>query len=76
MTKICILAGNELEAYRYAQSQNFDKSQWFYPASVAELLFKRNFHVIVVGTAGENLAPDIFEKIYKLALEKGKIGRF
>ena len=76
MTRICIIAGNELEAYRFAQSQNWDKSCWFYPNSINELLFKKNFHVLVVGTAGENSAPDVFEKLYNLALVRGKIGRF
>jgi len=43
---------------------------------MTELMFKKNFHVLVVGTAGENSAPDVFEKIYKLAVERGKVGRF
>lgn len=76
MTRICIIAGNELEAYRWAQSQNLGKDQYFYPHSMNELRFKKNFHVLVVGTAGENSAPDTFEKLYQLALERGKIGRY
>lgn len=75
MTKICIIAGDENEAYRYARNQNLNKDQWFYPRSVNELMFKTNFHVIVVGTAGQNFPSSIFEKIYKLALERGRIGR-
>jgi hypothetical protein len=76
MTKICIIAGNELEAYRWAQSQNLDKNCWFYPYSLADLMFKSNFHVVTVGTAGENTPPETFEKLYSLALKRGKIGRF
>ena len=75
MTRICIIAGNELEAYRFAQSQNWDKTCWFYPHSLNDLSFKFNFHVITVGTAGENSPPDVFEKLYSLALKRGKIGR-
>jgi len=75
MTKICILAGNREEAYRYARSQNLEQDQWFYPNNPNDLLFKTNFHVIVVGTAGQNFPPTIFEKIYQLALERGKVGR-
>jgi hypothetical protein len=76
MTKLCILAGNELEAYRWAQSQNLSREQWFYPNSINELLFKKNFHVITVGSVGENSAPDVFEKLYQIALTRGKLGRF
>ena len=76
MTKLCIIAGNELEAYRWAQSQNLGKDQWFYPNSINELLFKKNFHVITVGSVGENSPPEVFEKLYNLALQRGKIGRF
>ena len=75
MTRICLIAENELEAYRWARSQNLDKSQYFYLHSANDLLFKRNFHVITVGAAGQNTPSDIFEKIYNLALERGKIGR-
>ena len=75
MTKLCLLAGNSEEAYRYARLQNLDKDQWFYPSSPNDLLFKENFHVIVIGTAGQNFPSTIFEKIYKLALERGRIGR-
>jgi len=75
MTQICLLAGNSEEAYRFARSQNLDNSQWFYPKEPNDLLFKHNFHVIVVGTAGNNVPPSLFEKIYQLALKRGAIGR-
>jgi hypothetical protein len=75
MTKICILAGNSEEAYRFARLQNLEKDQYFYPNSPNDLLFQSNFHVIVCGTAGMNIPASMFEKIYNLALERGKIGR-
>lgn len=75
MTKICLIAGNREEAYRYARSQNLEVDQWFFPTSPNELRFLSNFHVIVVGTAGYNFPNTIFEKIYQLALERGRIGR-
>jgi len=75
MTKICILAGNEQEAYQWARSQNLEKDQYFYPVSPNELLFKQNFHVVVVGTAGQNIPESMFNKIYDLALKRGRIGR-
>jgi hypothetical protein len=75
MTRICLIAGNEEEAYRFAKNQNLSKEQYFYPHNSNELLFKTNFHVLVIGTAGQNIPSSIFEKIYNLALERGAIGR-
>lgn len=75
MTKICLIAGNQEEAYRYAKNQNLEANQWFYPKDINELLFKENFHVLVIGTAGHNIPSSLFEKIYQLALERGRIGR-
>lgn len=75
MTKICLIAVNQEEAYKFARSQNFEPDQWFYPKNSAELSFKNDFHVIVVGNLGQNFFPSDFEKMYQLALKRGKIGR-
>ena len=75
MTRICLIAGNSEEAYRYARLQNLESDQWFYPKSINDLLFNKNFHVIVIGTAGQNVPSSFFEKVYQTALERGKIGR-
>lgn len=76
MTKICLIAGNEHEALAFAKLQSIPKDAWFYPKDINELLFRTNFYVLVVGTAGQNIPPSIFEKLYNLALERGQIGRF
>lgn len=76
MTKICIIAGNKDEALTWANGQSLNRDQWFYPKDINELLFMTNFHTIVVGTAGQNVSSSFFEKIYSLALERGKIGRY
>lgn len=75
MTKICLIAGNEHEAYQWAKSQYLESDQYFYPKDINDLLFKSNFHVIVIGTAGFNFPSSVFEKMFKLALERGRIGR-
>ena len=75
MTKICLIAGDEQEAYRFARSQSLDRDQWFFPKSINDLLFKTNFHVLVVGTAGQNIPSQLFENIYQIALERGRVGR-
>lgn len=76
MTQICLIAGNEQEALAFARLQNIPRESWFYPKGEKDLLFRSNFYVLVVGTAGMNIPPSIFEKIYQLALERGKVGRF
>ena len=75
MTKLCIIAGNEHEAYQWASNQSLEKDQYFIPKDINDLLFKQNFHVVVVGTAGMNTPSSVFEKIYQTALTRGKIGR-
>jgi len=75
MTRICLIAGNLHEAKMFAYSQNLEYDQWFFPSSINDLLFRTNFHVIVVGTAGQNTPASFFEKVYQTALARGKIGR-
>ena len=52
-----------------------DKDEWFYPEDLEALLKRRNFHVLVVGTAGFNLPQYYFEKLLQLAKQRGRIGR-
>lgn len=75
MTQICIIAGNYKEALTFAKSQNIEANCWFYPEDEHSLLRKENFHVLVIGTAGENVPVNFFNKIYDLALKRGKINR-
>lgn len=75
MTKICILAGNLLEAKRFAFSQEWDESQWFYPYDENDLNKRSNFHVLVIGSAGHNVPISYFDKIYETAKTRGRIGR-
>lgn len=75
MTKICLIAGNFDEAKTWASGQQLDDDTWFFPEHESDLLFKSNFHVLVVGTAGWNVHPKYFERIFNLAKERGRIGR-
>jgi hypothetical protein len=75
LTKICLIAGNRHEAETFARSQFLEDSQWFYPKDVNELIFRSNFHVLVVGTAGQNTPAAYFERILQTALKRGAIGR-
>ena len=69
---ICILAGNYLEAKRFAQAHCLDDGEWFYPTSPESLLSRTDFHVLVVGTAGENVPKSYFENIFNIAKERGR----
>lgn len=72
---ICLIAGNYLEAQRYASGQQLDDSEWFYPTDIEDLTARMNFHVIVVGTAGQNVPYSYFNSIFNLAKRRGRIGR-
>jgi hypothetical protein len=76
MTKLCLIAGNYEEALMFAKSQNIPKECWFYPKNPSELVFASNFYPLVIGSAGHNMPESIFNKIYNLALERGRIGRY
>ncbi len=75
MTQICIIAGNYKEALAFAKSQNIEPNCWFYPTDESDLLRRSNFHVLVIGTAGENVPASYFERIYQIAQKRGCIGR-
>lgn len=72
---LCLLAGNYSEAIQWAKGQCLDKSEWFYPSDETDLIAKTNFHVLVIGTAGQNVPSSYFERIYNLAVQRGKINR-
>ena len=70
---ICIIAGNYKEAKNYAYGQDWKPDEWFYPVDESELMRRKDFHVIVVGTAGENVPASYFERIYQLAKTRGRM---
>ena len=72
---LCLIAGNYLEAKRWATGQELDDSEWFMPIDVDELLHKSNFHVLVIGSAGHNVPSSYFERIYSVAKQRGRTGR-
>jgi len=70
---ICVIAGNYKEARYWASGQNLEDDEWFYPYDEDDLRRRVNFHVVVIGTAGDNVPPAYFEKIYQLAKSRGKL---
>ena len=76
MTQICIIAGNYQEALAWAKSQYLQPGDWFFPVDKNDLLKRVNFHVLVVGSAGQNVPASYFEDIYQTALSQGRKGRW
>lgn len=72
---ICILAGNYQEAKNWAFGQQLESGEWFYPEEPQVLMRYTNFHVIVTGSAGQNVPPSYFEKVFRLAKQRGRIDR-
>lgn len=70
---IAIIAGNYAEALAWAKFQEIPKEDWFFPSDELDLSSRKNFHVIVVGTAGQNIPASYFNKIYELAKKRGAI---
>jgi hypothetical protein len=64
---ICILAGNKLEAQRFAQTQEWDKSEWFCPLNKTEIMIHKKFHTLVIGTFWNSPVPAYAEDMYRLA---------
>lgn len=72
---ICIIAGNHEEAAAWARGQNLARCEWFYPQDEDDLRKRTNFHVIVIGTAGQNVPLSYFNRIYAVAQQQGRVGR-
>lgn len=72
---ICIIAGNYDEAKIWARGQLLARNEWFYPIDIHDLQQRENFHVLVVGTAGQNVPPHYFEKVLAIAQTRGRINR-
>lgn len=70
---ICLIAGNYHEAERFARSQMLERNEWFYPMDESDLYGRINFHVLVVGTAGQNVPSSYFERILSLAKQRGRM---
>lgn len=72
---IMLIAGNYLEAERWAKGQLLDDNEWIFPQDIDVIKSMSNFHVLVVGSAGMNTPASYFERLLSLAKERGRIGR-
>ena len=72
---ICIIAGNLIEAQRFARAQFWESDEWFFPMDEEELNQRSNFHTVITGTAGMNVPSSYFDRLLMTAKKRGKIGR-
>ena len=71
---IFIIAGSHKQAKQFAKTQMLRDDEWVSTLDLDELRQLSNFHVIVANSAQE-LEPSFFEKLFNLALQRGRIGR-
>lgn len=71
---ICIIAGKYIHAERWASAQHLGDDEWFFPSSEYDLNGRENFHVVTLDTASE-IPPATFERLFRLALARGKQNR-
>lgn len=72
---ICIIAGNYEEAQRWARGQMLARNEWFYPEDMADLKVRENFHVVIIGTAGQNVPSTYFNQLLATAQQRGRQNR-
>lgn len=72
---ILILAGNRLEAERWARAQMLEPSEWTYPEDEDTIHNMTNFHTVIVGTAGMNVPSSYFDRLLTTAKKRGRINR-
>ena len=70
-----LIAGNYLEAQRFAAAHDLEDNEWVCPIDISDIYRYTNFHVLVIGTAGQNVPNSYFERVYQLAKQRGRIGR-
>jgi len=71
---IFIIAGSYKKAKQFAKTQMLTDDEWISTLDLDDLRQLSNFHVIVTDSASE-LNPSFFEKVFNLALIRGRIGR-
>lgn len=72
---ILLLAGNYLEAEVWARGQELEDNEWICPTDISEIMKMTNFHVLVIGTAGQNVPSSYFERVYQIAKHQGRLNR-
>jgi len=71
---ILIIATSLARARNWADNQGLESTEWFYVDKPEQLVFKQNFHTIVIEPFPDYQLT-LFEKLYHEAKKYGAIGR-
>lgn len=71
---ICIIADSYKDAQLWANAQQLESSEWFYPIYESDLYRFRGYHVITLPSS-QWLNIKFFERIFTIAKDRGRIGR-
>lgn len=70
---ICLIAGSQVHAAKWAKSQNLGIDEWFYPATVFDIYkHKGGFHTILVHEGIDQLTNDQLNRFLTTAWEVGR----
>lgn len=70
---ICLIAGTEQHARKWARSQNLREDEWFWPSTVFDVMRRKNFHTITVADGIDHLSNDQLNRLLTAAWENGKV---
>lgn len=69
---ICLIAGSQQHATKWAKSQNLQFDEWFWPSNVFEIYKRKNFHTILVHEGIDMLSNDQLNRLLVAAWECGR----
>lgn len=70
---ICLIAGTAVHAAKWAKSQNLRDDEWFYAASLFDIVSKKGyFHTILVPDGIEYISNDHLNRFLTAAWENGR----
>lgn len=69
---ICIIANSYKSAERWAAGQLLEDREWFYPACLEDLYYRKDFHVIVTPD-GADIPNAYLNKLITLAQRRGRM---
>jgi hypothetical protein len=70
---ICLIAGSELDAKKWAKSQNLSSDEWFHPKNVFDIYGRKGgFHTIIVPEGIDHITNDQLNRLLTAAWTTGR----
>lgn len=69
---ICLIAGSQRHAERWARSQSLRAEEWFYPTNLFDIYRRKNFHTIIVHEGIDEISNDQLNRLLTAAWEHGR----